>query len=144
MVVTLHATYLTPDGSGKAPVPKPKKVLGCERGATKGAALRLHAAPDAEGRLGVTEGIENALTLSRMKSVPVWAAFCADNLPRLALPPLRVLYIGVDIDEHGKGERAAWQLARRVRREQNTTEVLLVVPEGEGPRDLNDELRRGR
>lgn len=41
--VTLHVTYLRPDGCAKASVPAPKKILGVPvRGATKGGAIHLH------------------------------------------------------------------------------------------------------
>lgn len=138
---TVHATYLRHDGSGKAPVGSPKKILGiAARGATRGGAIRLHA-PEG-GRLGVAEGIESALSLHLIRGIPVWSSYCAGNLEALALPcGLGELEIGVDVDEDGKGERSAQRLALRALREQPGLRVRLIVPEGEGPRDLNDELR---
>lgn len=138
--VTLHATYLRADGRGKAPVSVPKKILGVPvRGATKGGAIRLYKPED--GRLGVAEGIESALSLRLIRKIPVWSSYCADNLTRICLPRLRELEIGVDVDETGLGEAKARALAARVLREQPALRVLLVMPEGRGPRDLNDELR---
>jgi len=139
--ISLHATYLQPDGSGKAPVPSPKKVLGVPtRGATKGGAIRLYQPVD--GVLGIAEGIESALSLRVIQRIPVWSAFCADNLAAVRLPRLRELHIGVDVDESGKGESAARHLAHRMTLRHNSPRVMLVFPDGDGPRDLNDELRR--
>jgi putative DNA primase/helicase len=138
---TLHATYLRSDGCAKAPVASPKKLLPVPvRGATRGGAIRLY--PPRDGVLGVAEGIESALSMGLMISVPVWAASCADNLAVVQLPPLRELYIGVDVDASGKGESVAVTLGRRALRSNIAACVRMVTPKGEGPRDLNDELRK--
>jgi hypothetical protein len=141
--VTLHVTYLRGDGCAKASVPSPKKILGVPTaGSTKGGSIRLYDPCD--GVLGVAEGVESALSLHLLQHVPTWAAFCADNLTRAQLPAgLRKLYIGVDIDTSGKGAQVAKALAVRVSKWRNGPKVLLVIPEGAAPRDLNDELRQG-
>ena len=140
--VTLHCTYLRPDGCVKASVPSPKKILGVpHRGATKGGAVRLFNASGPT--LGVAEGIESALSLHLIRKIPVWASFCADNLERIRLPEgLRKLEIAVDLDENGKGQAVAAALAKRVQRWSPRTRVVYIKPELEGPGDLNDELRR--
>ena len=140
--VSLHVTYLRADGTAKAAVTSPKKILGvAERGATRGGAIRLHEAR--EGRLGVAEGIENALSLHLLQRVPVWSSYCADNLQHVRLPDrLRELYIGVDIDANGKGEAVAQALAERVNRTSSQTKTFIVLPEVNGTGDLNDELLR--
>ncbi len=139
--VTLHVTYLRRDGCAKAGVPSPKKILGVPvRGATRGGAIHLHEAQG--GKLGIAEGVESALSLHFLHQLPVWAAFCADNLARVHLPRhLRQLYIGIDLDASGKGEAVAHALAARMRM-WSRTEVWFVKPELDGPGDLNDELRR--
>jgi putative DNA primase/helicase len=139
--VTVHATYLRTDGSGKAPVASPKKILGSPaHGATRGGAIRLHEIEG--GRLGIAEGIESALSLHLIRSIPVWSSYCADNLAAVQLPPaITELEIGVDVDESGKGERAARALASRILTERPFVRVRLITPDGEGPRDLNDEIR---
>jgi ribosomal protein L37AE/L43A len=141
--VTLHATYLRSSGTGKAQVPTARKLLPIPvRGATKGAAIHLH--PGA-ATLGIAEGIESALSLHLLVGVPVWAAGCADALERVRLPSfVRELYIGVDLDENGRGEAAAQALAHRVSAWRSKPAVHLVAPDGRAPRDLNDELRAGR
>jgi putative DNA primase/helicase len=142
--VTLHVTYLRADGCAKAPVPSPKKILGVPvRGATKGGAIHLHEPRG--GALGIAEGIESALSLHLLKSVPVWASFCADNLERARLPQrLRTLHIAVDLDSSGKGEQVSRALAARVKRWSPNTQITLWRPEIDGPGDLNDELLHRR
>ncbi len=142
--VTLHVTYLRADGCAKASVPSPKKIMAVPlRGATKGGAIHLYE-PRA-GILGIAEGIESALSMHLLQKLPVWSAFCADNLERAALPSgLRELHIGIDVDENGKGEQVATALARRVRKFSPRTKVIIVTPEVDGTGDLNDELRRRR
>ncbi|HLN50187.1 MAG TPA: toprim domain-containing protein [Steroidobacteraceae bacterium] len=139
---TLHVTYLRCDGCAKAGVPSPKKILGVPvRGATRGGAIRLYE--PRSGVLGVAEGIETALSLHLLCKIPTWAAFCADNIERVRLPErLRELRIAIDIDESGKGRASAEALAKRVRRWSPRTRVIYMVPELDGPGDLNDELRR--
>jgi hypothetical protein len=140
--VTLHATYLSPDGTTKASVRAPKKLLQVPtRGSTKGGAIRLYRAE--HGVMGIAEGIETALSLMLLQRVPVWAAGSADALERVQLPRgLSRLYVAADIDASGKGEQAARTLAVRVRAWKPSAEVFIVTPDGEGTRDLNDELRR--
>ncbi len=142
--ITLHVTYLRSDGFSKAPVPSAKKILGVPvRGATKGGAIQLY--PPRGGVLGVAEGIETALSLHLIAKIPTWAAFCADNLARLELPQdVRRLYIGVDKDPTGKGEAVAAELATRMHSARRSVECFLVLPDLEGPADLNDELMRRR
>lgn len=140
--VTLHVTYLRADGCSKAAVPSPKKILGVPvHGATRGGAIHLYE-PRC-GLIGIAEGVESALSLHLLQKVPVWAAFCADNLARAHLPrELRALHIGMDIDASGKGEEVAKALAKRVRKWNRHVCIYLVRPEVEGFGDLNDELRR--
>jgi putative DNA primase/helicase len=140
--VTLHVTYLRMDGCTKASVASPKKIMAVPvRGATKGGAIHLYE-PRA-GILGIAEGIESALSMHLLQKLPVWSAFCADNLERAHLPKnLRELHIGVDVDSSGKGEQVAQALAKRIRRLSPQTKVYTVTPEVDGTGDLNDELRR--
>lgn len=140
--VTLHATYLRADGTTKATVRVPKKLLQVPTpGSTRGGAIRLYLAE--HGVLGIGEGIETALSLKLLQNVPVWAAGCADKLEQVRLPrSLRRLYIAADIDTHGKGEACARALATRVKAWKASVEIFIVTPDGDGTRDLNDELRR--
>jgi hypothetical protein len=140
--VTLHTTFLCADGSAKAPVRVPKKLQPVSvPGATLGGAIRLYAPRD--GKLGIAEGIESALSLRVYQQIPVWSAYSAGNLKLVRLPPdLRELYVAPDIDDSGVGQSAAQALIDRVMSEATHPRVFLVKPPGEGPRDLNDSLRQ--
>jgi hypothetical protein len=140
--VTLHVTYLRSDGGAKAGVPSPKKIMPVPvRGTTRGGAIQLYE--PVAGILGLAEGLESALSMFLLQKIPVWSAYCADNLGRVNLPAsLRQLHIGIDIDASGKGEQVAQILAKRMGRLSPTTKIFIVTPEVDGTGDLNDELRR--
>ena len=139
-LVAIHATYLRSDGGAKAAVTSPKKILYLVRpGATKGAAIRL--LPPLHRNLGVAEGVENALSLGLLHSVPTWAAICADNLGRIELPKrLAKIFIAVDRDANGKGEEGARVLGAQLLTRNPRPAIFLVRPAA-GLHDLNDELR---
>lgn len=59
-LMAVHRTYLAPDGSGKAPVPSPKRMLGSKSGAY----IRLWRSVVGSDHIVVTEGIEDGLTLA--------------------------------------------------------------------------------
>lgn len=129
----IHRTYLAPDGSAKADVPKPRMMLG----RVSGAAVRL--APVGEGGvLGIAEGIETALSVAQVCPVlPVWAALSAGNLEQVALPPetRRVVILA---DNDGAGLRAAERAAARFHAEGRR--VWIATPPREGE-DFNDLLQ---
>jgi putative DNA primase/helicase len=77
--LAIHRTFLKPDGSDKAPVPKPKMMLGpCQ-----GGAVRLAEATD---WVGVGEGIETCLSVLQETGKPAWAALSTTGLKALELP----------------------------------------------------------
>ena len=79
-VVAIHRTYLALDGSGKAPVETPKKMLG----PFAGGAIRF--AP-AGHEIGLAEGIETALSvISARPGLAVWAAGSLEGLAAVAIP----------------------------------------------------------
>jgi hypothetical protein len=132
----LHRTYLKPDGSGKADVPKPKKMLG----SVAGGAVRL-APIGANGVLGLAEGIETALAVMTARpDLPVWAALSASGLEKIRLPvEVKRIVILADHDASGAGQRAAETLARRLVAEGR--ECAIAMPEAQGD-DFNDLLTR--
>jgi hypothetical protein len=68
--IAIHRTYLAPDGSVKAGVPKPRMMLG----SVIGDAVRLGDVNE-YGVIGLAEGIETALSaMQACPALPVWAA----------------------------------------------------------------------
>lgn len=109
--LSLHFTKLTPDGRGKAPVEKPKLLLLGHQKA--GGVIRLSADAEVSTGLGLTEGIETALSVATAWS-PVWAAIDAGNMATLPLVPgIEALTIFADHDP--PGTKAAGNLASRWR-----------------------------
>lgn len=105
-LVSLHRTYLTPEGR-KAPVTFQKKtMMPC--GPMQGGAIRLFpAGPE----LGIAEGIETALAVRQRTGMPVWAALSASLLGRWEPPAdVRLVVIWADLDRSGAGEAAANRL----------------------------------
>ena len=102
----IHRTFLLPDGSGKADVPRPKMMLG------DGGVIRL-AEPETDG-LGLAEGIETALAvMQRVAWGPVWAAGNSGGIEHFPLLLLRTLNIFADHDDTGAGMVAAHSCAER-------------------------------
>ena len=124
--VTLHRTYLSPDGT-KANVSEPKKIMTpIYQGATMGGAIRLYQAGDI---LGVAEGIENALAVRLATGMPVWATGTAGGMESLLLPTeIRTVHVWADLDRSGTGQRAAESLAQRMTLEGRT--VRIHTPQG--------------
>ena len=109
--VTVHRTYLMPDGR-KAPVPYPKKLMGCPGGRLVGGAIRLTAAGPL---LGAAEGIETALAVQSRTGMPVWSAVSAGLLARLEPPAgTSLVVVWADRDRSGVGEAAALTLRERL------------------------------
>lgn len=114
-LVSVHRTYLTPDGE-KADVPTVKKLTPAS-GSMAGAAIRIghpDVRPDGVA-LAVAEGIETALAFTALHGVACWAAVSANGLQSF-IPPssVNILFIAADNDESGTGQRAAQTLATRM------------------------------
>ena len=109
--MTLHRTWLQPDGSGKAPLQKPR---GYMFGLPKlGGVVRLW--PDGEVSMGllVAEEIETALSAA-LAFVPVWSTLDKGNLEVLpVLAGVDGLTILADHDDDGGGRMAAETCGRR-------------------------------
>jgi putative DNA primase/helicase len=97
----VHRTALKADGSGKADTPglsNPKKMLG----PAKGAVVKLTRDEDVMEGLGITEGIETALTVVCAGWHPVWACGSAGAIERFPVPSgIESLTIFGDADEAG-------------------------------------------
>jgi hypothetical protein len=109
-----HVTYLRRDGSGKADVTPPRKMVGIVAGG--------HIPLIAGSRLVVAEGIESTLsawdaatTLAETgHGLGAVAGLSAGGVAGLEWPPgTAALVIAPDRDASGVGEHAAQALARR-------------------------------
>jgi putative DNA primase/helicase len=136
-VIGLHRTWLEerPDGVvAKAPVPKPRMMLG----KVAGGAVRL-APFTGETALGICEGIETGLAvMTACQNLPVWVTLSTSGLEQVKLPPdARRVIILADNDASGAGLRAAETAARRLRMEGR--EAVIAQPPMVG-QDFNDLL----
>jgi putative DNA primase/helicase len=127
----IHRTYLLDDGSGKAP--PGKKMLG----PIAGGAVRLAPFP-ADGRIGVAEGIETALSAQSIFGVPTMAALSADGLRRWQWPT-GTTHVTIFADAGLPGMQAAATLADRLNLANIPSRIVAPV-HGD---DFNDDLRRG-
>lgn len=110
--VTLHATYLTPEGE-KAPVESVKKLMAYPKNRTlKGAAIRLAIIGDV---LGVAEGVETALAVMEATRMPVWSGVNAAMLAQI-IPPegVKRVYVWGDLDRKKAGQKAAGKAIRKM------------------------------
>jgi phage/plasmid primase-like uncharacterized protein len=98
LVLALHRTYLTADGS-KAPVPTVKKLTGAA-GPLAGACIPLHY--PRHGVIGIAEGIETAQAAYLASGLPTVAAYCAGNLAAYTWPTgVRRIVVFADADPAG-------------------------------------------
>jgi putative DNA primase/helicase len=110
-IVGIHRTYLGPDGSGKADLPKnlQKRALG----PIGGGAVRLGMPLPGEW-LCVAEGIETTFAVMTACAIPGWAALSAGGIRALILPPEAThVIVCADHDTHGVGQRAAHDASSR-------------------------------
>lgn len=131
--VSMHRTFLKSDGSGKAEMASPRKMMPGEL--PEGACIRLSEYV-AGGPLGIAEGIETAMSASALYDMPVWAAINSAILKKW-LPPDGCTEVAVfgDNDPKFGGQAAAWALAHRLA--VKGIEVSVHIPERAGT-DWND------
>lgn len=127
----IHRTFLLDDGSGKAPAGK--KMLD----AVAGGSVRLAPLPE-DGRLGIAEGIETALSAQALFGIPTWAALSADGVRRWEWPA-GVAHVTIFADAGEAGIQAAAALADRLNMA-NVPNTIVRPLHGD---DFNDDLRHG-
>lgn len=131
----IQVTPLTLDGR-KAPV---KGIDRWTFGRKAGGAIKITPDADVTMALGVGEGLETSPSMRRIPEfghTAVWALIDAGNLEKLpVLGGVESLWIAVDYDASGMGDRAAAGVAARWR--QAGREVFRVRPNAVGA-DLND------
>jgi putative DNA primase/helicase len=129
MPLAVHRTFLTRDGTGKAPVVPQRMMFGPCRGGV----VRLGRPRD---WLMVGEGIETCLAAMQATGNVAWAALSTTGLRSLDLPrDLRDVIVLADGDE--PGEAAARHCARRWKREGRRVRIARP-PQG---MDFNDLLK---
>lgn len=132
--VGIHRTWVSPDGSGKAPVPSPKKILKVFN--LTGGAVRLF--PPRDGLLAVCEGIEDGLSSWVLWRIPAWACLGTSGMKAFEPPEgIKELIVFADRDENGAGQKAALELAERM--EEKGKAVRIRIPSGH--KDINGLLK---
>jgi phage/plasmid primase-like uncharacterized protein len=132
-LVAIHRTFLTLDGTKKAPVSASRMMLGpCQGGAVRFA--------KAAEEIAVGEGIESCLSVAQAcPDLAVWAALSTSGLKAVQLPP-EATTIVILADADGPGEEAAQAAAERFTRE--GCKVRIARPPAGC--DFNDRLMQAR
>ena len=128
-ITGVHRTWLSPEGSGKAPIDTPRRAMGD----LLGHAVRFGTANDV---VAAGEGIETILSLrTALPGLPIAAALSAAHLSAILFPAtLRRLYIARDDDPAGDGARDSL-----VERAQTAGIEAIVLSPTLG--DFNEDLR---
>lgn len=142
-----HITYLAPDGSGKAPVEKPKLIwpehlglvirvaMGETRLDPEAAVKAKKAAP-----VVITEGLEDALTIANAApELRVWCAGSLAGYGAIADHPCVSSWIVARDNDWGKPQAAAL-FERAITRLQSFGKPVRVIASGMG-KDFNDQWR---
>jgi putative DNA primase/helicase len=111
--ISLHRTWIKPDGTGKAEIEKPRLLLAGHR---SDGVIRLWPDEDVHLGLVIGEGIETCLAAERAGLTPSWATLSAGNLAAFPVLPIDGLTILVDHDRANPntGKRAGIEAARAV------------------------------
>ena len=129
-VTGAHRTWLTADGTDKAPLDDPRKSMGN----LLGNGVRFGMAGEV---LAAGEGVETVLSVRQaLPHLPMMAALSSGHLGAIQFPPgLKRLYVLRDNDPAGNA--AVARLCRRA--EQAGIEVIVLLPQ---LGDFNDDLRQ--
>jgi putative DNA primase/helicase len=140
--IGVHQTWLSPDGPGKADVSQPRKSRKCAE-SLSGGSIRLFGLEPGTP-LVLCEGIETAISVRQITGLAVWSCINSTMLEKVQLPDsIREVYIGVDKDKSGAGQRAAERLSKRLVAEGRKVQIALPpgpIPEGQKSLDWNDVL----
>lgn len=135
--VSMHRTFLRPDGLAKAEMEVPRKNM--PGSLPDGACVMLSDFNG--GALGIAEGIETAMSASALYQMPVWAALNATML-RKWVPPEGCTEVAIfgDNDANFAGQAAAFGLGYSL---SGKMPVTVHIPEAVGE-DWNDVWLRKR
>lgn len=130
-LVAIHRTFLDPLRPGLAAFDNPKRALG----QMAEGVVRLHN--PVAGKLGLAEGIENALAARALTQIPCWSSLGNERLGLVAIPDsVHELHLFVDHDAGGDlaEERAFRAYTRQFRK------IITCRPRARGA-DWNDALQ---
>ena len=139
--LTLHRTFLREDGKGKASISRPKMILAPPRDPRGGFIVldKPVALPEGGYFIGLSEGIENGLSVREGAGTPMWVGI-SDRLLAMTNLPSSVRACGIysDVEESGAGQRAVEEFKSK----NPTLDVINVVPRSEKNKvDWNDEYK---
>jgi hypothetical protein len=126
VVTGVHLTRLLPDGSGKAVFDDPDEPAKIMIGRSIRSPIVL--APMNDGlALGITEGIEDGLSILQSLGIGVWVAGAASRLPALAevVPGYTDTVLIFAHDDHD-GQRHAAELGRRLGVREIDTKIVTL------------------
>lgn len=136
--VTMHRTFLKPDGSDKAEMAAPRKLMPGEL--PEGSCVRLTDYVDGQP-LGIAEGIETAMAASLIYRIPVWSTINSAMMKKWCPPDgCEAVSIFGDNDPKFAGQAAAYHLAHRLA--VSGISVTVHIPDFDGCSDWNDVLMR--
>jgi hypothetical protein len=149
-LTAVHCTFLRADGSGKADVENPKLMFGDVRGSViRIAKGKSDATPEeaavngARGPLVITEGIEDALSVSlALPEVRVWAATSLGNLGNVYVDHPCVSTVTVAADNDWSTPKAMDALDNAVAQLAIVNRNVTVMRAHDG-KDFNDLLKAG-
>lgn len=153
--VTCHRTWLAigPDGRwDKAPLPKPKMVLGPYKGGAiriwrglgpRGGRGKSLAEVEPGARVYLTEGIEDALSVAMLlPQARVIAAIANTNFANVELPPAVTQVVIVADQDEDPDVRAVTDRAAEAHR--RAGRQVALWRNMHGGKDINDALRQAR
>jgi putative DNA primase/helicase len=107
--VTLHRTFLSSDGTAKANVSRQKMMLAQPK-PLNGACIMLDAptmTPTGK-MIGITEGIENALSIREATGCPMWVGISDRIMEKMIFSEdISTIIVWADVEPSGAGMRAA-------------------------------------
>lgn len=138
--LTMHRTFLNEDGSGKANVASPKKIISSP-GDIRGGAIRLDCPVEDENGdyvIGLCEGLENGLSVREATGCPMWIGYSDRVMTMVKLDPrIKTVIVWADKEPSGAGIRAANDIKEKL--EAEGRKVIIEIPNDPRPKvDWND------
>lgn len=125
------------DNGQKAKVKAPKKVFGKE---ISGGFIKLGEINPEDGRLGLAEGVETAMSAGILHEMPVWSVISAFNFKNFVPPEeVKELFIFADNDSNFVGQKEAFTAPSVLAQKYKSLKISVVIPP-EVNSDWNDVL----